>query len=411
MRCLLLLLSALGVAHADASLPDAKCSFMTSPFYLAQSKKPPMNGSTLAARTATRTLWRTANGHVLEEKNDVRTLPDASQVAAIVERGDALIGFVAVGDHKMTYLDATMKPIWQAPVSAYGDAAAALLDGKNLVVAIFPRIASGAQLYKLDAASGRLLWTGDVEQLNASHSQYFNDVELFREGQDIVMRGYEGGCYVQRLDSATGRRLSSTISRPCSHRSSPYFNDSARRDPPRPGVTFVQRSSAHSLWLSAVGSEVHSTKKGPPLELPAMQAAALVERGNELLGVLAVDGVKHQLSFYDAATAARRWTTVIDDLWGDSAAAVVDGSSVIVTTFHRIATGSQLYRLDLSTGRVEWKADVEQLNVGHSKYFNDVVVSIEYGNVTLNGYEALGCYIQTFDPATGKRRSSKIFGR
>ena len=47
-----------------------------------------------------------------------------------------------------------------------------------------------------------------------------------------------------------------------------------------------------------------------------------------------------------------------------------------------------------------------QLNVAHSKYWNDVSVEQLGQSVVLRGFEAGGCYVQTFDIATGKRFSA-----
>lgn len=50
--------------------------------------------------------------------------------------------------------------------------------------------------------------------MNVAHSEYFNDVALEARGATVIMRGFEAaGCYVQRFDLASGRRLSSVMKR------------------------------------------------------------------------------------------------------------------------------------------------------------------------------------------------------
>jgi len=94
------------------------------------------------------------------------------------------------------------------------DAAAVLVGDGQLVVATFHPFASGSRLFALDLAKGTPRWIGDVVQLNVPHSEYFNDVTLEREGDVVVMRGWEsGGCTEQRFDWRTGRRLSATTRR------------------------------------------------------------------------------------------------------------------------------------------------------------------------------------------------------
>ncbi len=94
------------------------------------------------------------------------------------------------------------------------DSAATLVDGNQLILATFHRIATGSHLVSVDVRTGTPRWIADVEQVNASHSEYFNDVSLERRGTTVVMRGYEAsGCYVQVFDLATGRRISSQMKR------------------------------------------------------------------------------------------------------------------------------------------------------------------------------------------------------
>jgi hypothetical protein len=76
-----------------------------------------------------------------------------------------------------------------------------------------------------------------------------------------------------------------------------------------------------------------------------------------------------------------------------------------------LASGSRLFAVDFKTGAPRWSADVEQLNVSHSKYLNDVTLSLSGARVTMRGLESGGCYEQTFDAATGRRLTSRKWGK
>jgi hypothetical protein len=146
--------------------------------------------------------------------------------------------------------------------------------------------------------------------------------------------------------------------------------------------------------------------------LEGTRAPGLVEdEGGALIGVLAIDGLKNrdeQLRLL-ALDGTTRWTSPPLPLAGaDSVVVAATGDLLVVATFHRIATGSSLFALDRKSGALRWRADVEQLGVGHSKYWNDVALAVEEGRVVMRGFEAAGCYEQTFDVATGRRLSSRI---
>jgi hypothetical protein len=93
----------------------------------------------------------------------------------------------------------------------------------------------------------------------------------------------------------------------------------------------------------------------------------------------------------------------------DTATTLVVGDKLIVAFYHRIASGASLSAYDINTGALKWKADVHQLNVSHSKYWNDVSLELRYPTVVMRGFEAGGCYEQVFDVATGRRQSLVTF--
>ncbi|MBN1150394.1 hypothetical protein JXA84_04130 [candidate division WOR-3 bacterium] len=78
-------------------------------------------------------------------------------------------------------------------------------------------------------------------------------------------------------------------------------------------------------------------------------------------------------------------------------------SLLFVAVFHPIATGSGLACLDAEYGHEIWRADVEQLSVGHSQYKNEVFIRLIDDKIVMAGDEAGGYYLQVFEAVTGKR--------
>lgn len=82
---------------------------------------------------------------------------------------------------------------------------------------------------------------------------------------------------------------------------------------------------------------------------------------------------------------------------------LLKGDLLYIGNYHPIATGSSLHCFDLKTGKMKWTADVLQMNVGHSEYWNKVTLSLYKDKLLMQGDEANGSYLQIFDAETGKR--------
>jgi hypothetical protein len=87
----------------------------------------------------------------------------------------------------------------------------------------------------------------------------------------------------------------------------------------------------------------------------------------------------------------------------DTSDALVAGDRVVLLRWHRIATGSRLECRALADGALAWRADVAQLDVPHSQYWNGARVFLRGATVVIAGQEAGGSYVQGFDLATGRR--------
>ncbi len=103
-----------------------------------------------------------------------------------------------------------------------------------------------------------------------------------------------------------------------------------------------------------------------------------------------------------------RWTS--PEKLQDSASTVLAEGTLAVASFHAIATGATLLGFDPATGAVRYRADVELLPIGHSKYFNATSVSLVAGAVALRGREAGQDYLELFDAKTGKRAFTELTG-
>lgn len=79
------------------------------------------------------------------------------------------------------------------------------------------------------------------------------------------------------------------------------------------------------------------------------------------------------------------------------------GSQLFVANYHPISTGSSLHCFDIYTKKKLWEADVLQLNVDHSKYYNKVTISKYRDRIIMEGNEAYGNYLQIFEMHSGKR--------
>ncbi len=212
------------LAHADAAVPgksdgDYRCegyaSWVVRTSHLvginsAEWTQGPYKIEESAARKGLHRML------VTDAKTGAKRYELVSPPAKLVLGEHDRIAGALVLDHKgkHDFYDENAKWKWSIPSTGQIDAAA-VADGRSLFVALYRRDSTGARLYRYNRASGALEWEAPVEQLNADHSVYWNDVRLELSDGKIVMRGEEAaGCYLQIFEAATGKRLSSRFGKP-----------------------------------------------------------------------------------------------------------------------------------------------------------------------------------------------------
>lgn len=94
----------------------------------------------------------------------------------------------------------------------YASSVTALVQGDKLILALYHSISTGSDLLALDIKTGKLLWHANVDQVNASHSEYYNTVNLYTYKDKVLMEGIESyGKYLQVFDVNTGAKLYSDL--------------------------------------------------------------------------------------------------------------------------------------------------------------------------------------------------------
>ena len=98
-----------------------------------------------------------------------------------------------------------------------------------------------------------------------------------------------------------------------------------------------------------------------------------------------------------------KWSVPMKDMSWNRAEVLMKGEVLYVSLYHGISSGSALFAFNRSTGEMLWQADVKQLNIPHSEYYNTVLLSSFKNRIILEGIEAEGHYVQIFDEKTGER--------
>lgn len=103
-----------------------------------------------------------------------------------------------------------------------------------------------------------------------------------------------------------------------------------------------------------------------------------------------------------------RWTS--PEKLIDAAAVLPIGDTLVVSSYHPIASGADLRAFDRLTGKLLWNGDVALLPIAHSKYSNHVDLSRAFDHVVMRGTESGQVYLELFDPKDGARRFEVTLG-
>jgi hypothetical protein len=121
-------------------------------------------------------------------------------------------------------------------------------------------------------------------------------------------------------------------------------------------------------------------------------------KNNSLAGTINFNDDKKMM---EVTMGNKTWKTENEGT-ANSAKTVLKDSVLFVARYHSIATGSHVNTYNAYTGKLLWKGDVKQLNVGHSEYYNSVFLTLYKDKLILEGNEAGGDYLQVLDAKTGK---------
>jgi hypothetical protein len=121
---------------------------------------------------------------------------------------DSIAGVVYYDDSAKKFRVEINNRTWQTDNPEDNNSTRAVLKDSVLVLAEYPNISSGCDVNAYNAYTGKLLWKGDVIQMNIGHSEYYNTVYLTLFRDKLILEGIEaGGTYLQVLDFKTGKRL------------------------------------------------------------------------------------------------------------------------------------------------------------------------------------------------------------
>jgi len=123
------------------------------------------------------------------------------------------------------------------------------------------------------------------------------------------------------------------------------------------------------------------------------------EGENEVIGFIVIN---NDDQYIKVITGKNSWTAATSNNYFDEAEALLKDSILVMATYSKILTGANLAAYHFKTGEMLWRADVAQMNVEHSQYYNKVILSLYKNKIILEGIEAAGRYMQIFDIKNGE---------
>jgi hypothetical protein len=96
--------------------------------------------------------------------------------------------------------------------------------------------------------------------------------------------------------------------------------------------------------------------------------------------------------------------------WPAHLAFRVEGDVLYFPEYERMVSGCALVAWDLKAGKQLWRVELRGLGpVAHSKYRNEVDLTVADGVVTVYGRESAGRYVERVDGKTGRALERKTF--
>ncbi len=156
-------------------------------------------------------------------------------------------------------------------------------------------------------------------------------------------------------------------------------------------------------------SVIVDLKTGKSTEADLIVSGIVKDDNGELKGLLSIDEDNNTLSLYSENGKEKKWVyNFPNNIYSDMISSLLYDNILVIVHYSQISTGSNLLALDIKTGELLWNAEVEQLNVGHSKYHNRIILNRYENKVIMLGLESFGGYLQIFDIDTGRRLFSEI---
>lgn len=158
------------------------------------------------------TFWgrKDGAGAVVDRASGKVVWRGGESIAMVEDKAGALEAVVVIehGGKTLALYGGDGKLRGRVPGESYGDAADALLDGDQVVIALYEAISCSTSLIALDRATGAVRWKADVAQISVGHSKYAHRARIALYGRQVVLRDVQsGGCSLQTFDRATGKRL------------------------------------------------------------------------------------------------------------------------------------------------------------------------------------------------------------
>ncbi len=97
------------------------------------------------------------------------------------------------------------------------------------------------------------------------------------------------------------------------------------------------------------------------------------------------------------------WSSEMPVLSCNRAEILMMGEILYISFYHSLSTGATLFAYNRSEGNLLWKADVKQMNISHSEYYNTVHLSAWNNYIIMEGIEAEAHYVQIFNRDSGER--------